>query len=57
MLAGIIATLGCAHNQYAFRRVFPPATRPATISRLRRDLVTARSVLAWTGATTELTES
>lgn len=35
LLAGATATLGCAHEQYEFRRVIPPAS----IARLRRDLV------------------
>ncbi len=37
LLRGATATLGCAHDHYAFRRVIPPAT----IERLRRDLVLA----------------
>lgn len=35
LVAGATASLGCAHDQYAFQRVVPPAT----IERLRRDLV------------------
>jgi hypothetical protein len=35
LVAGATASLGCAHDQYAFQRVIPPAT----IERLRRDLV------------------
>jgi hypothetical protein len=35
LMAGATATLGCAHDHYAFQRVIPPAT----IERLRRDLV------------------
>ena len=37
-LAGASATLGCAHDQYAFRRLIPLAT----LERLRCDLVTHR---------------
>ncbi|MDE2298451.1 MAG: DUF3501 family protein [Burkholderiales bacterium] len=37
LLGGATATLGCTHHQYEFRRVIPPAT----IERLRRDLVVA----------------
>jgi hypothetical protein len=37
LLAGAGATLGCAHDQYAFRRVFPPLL----IGHLRQDLVPA----------------
>jgi Protein of unknown function (DUF3501) len=37
VLSGATVTLGCAHDQYAFRRVVPPAT----MTRLRRDLVPA----------------
>lgn len=35
LVAGATASLGCAHDHYAFHRVIPPAT----IERLRRDLV------------------
>ena len=38
LLAGASATLGCAHDQYAFRRLIPLAT----LERLRCDLVTRR---------------
>lgn len=37
VLAGATTTLGCAHDQYEFRRVIPPAT----IERLRRDLLSS----------------
>jgi hypothetical protein len=37
VLAGATVTLGCAHPQYAYRRVMAPAL----IARLRRDLVQA----------------
>jgi len=35
LVAGATASLGCAHDHYAFQRVIPPVT----IERLRRDLV------------------
>ena len=35
LLDGAATMLGCAHDQYAFRRVIPPAT----LARLRRDLI------------------
>lgn len=35
LLGGATASLGCTHEQYAYQRVIPPAT----IERLRRDLV------------------
>jgi len=38
LLAGASATLGCAHDQYAFRRLIPLAT----LERLRCDLATRR---------------
>lgn len=38
LLAGANASLGCAHDQYAFRRVIPLAT----LERLRCDLATSR---------------
>jgi hypothetical protein len=37
LLAGASAKLGCAHHQYEFRRVIPPAT----VDLLRRDLVSS----------------
>ena len=46
LLNGATASLGCAHDQYAFRRVIPPAT----IERLRRDLVVSAPRLDATAA-------
>lgn len=41
VLAGATTTLGCAHDQYEFRRVIPPAT----LERLRRDLLSSNHEL------------
>ncbi len=47
LVGGATATIGCAHDQYEFRRVIPPAT----IERLRRDLVVSTHKLDTVDAT------